>query len=232
NRGLHNEAMTVRRRALPSAALAALVLATAACASETPVGAGTREPAPTAVSPSSTAPTTASRGSTSTHTSSPNTTGSPTTAAATVPGPSTPLPTTPSPDSLEPLEPCPTAADLGFTFTAKKVGQHPSSGHDVVEVTVAYSNPRPYSLWLMASLGYIDPTGADQFLYYTPGGLPFVDEKMPSGAGTKVVQLEDPEGGSTGSEIYLSYWALAGRPFDSLATPPCEPSRGIHVPAP
>jgi len=206
-------------RALTGVLLAGLVLATTACVPELPQSAPpTRTTTLTVDPPPTRTPTPRPTPSRSALPTSPTTPTTPTVSVTTVP--------------LEDLDPCPTAEDLAPSFTATKIGTHPDSGNSLVEVRVAYTNPLPDPMWLMGSLGYLDPAGNDQFLYHTPGGLPFEDKQLAPGPGELVVELEDVVGAATESEIYLSYWALASTPAGSADPPTCRPTRGIFEPPP
>lgn len=151
------------------------------------------------------------------------------TASATTPSPTATTPTT-SPTATQPttsatpLPDCPEIEDLDIEFAVEKIGT--ANGVDVVEVVMTYTNPAPHALFLMGSIGYLDPDDIESDLFTDPGGLVFDDARLEKGTGTLTRELEDPRGEAVGADLHFTYWTVAGNALDSSRPLPCESVRG------
>ena len=122
---------------------------------------------------------------------------------------------------------CPHVIALDPTFEVTAAGTDETTGNDVVEVVVRYTNPVDYSLWLRGSIGYLDSENAEGDLYsLEPGDIAFEDIELPPGEGALKGSFEDVWGEVTQSQLYFTSWIVSGLPVDTSGQPPCETNRG------
>lgn len=133
---------------------------------------------------------------------------------------------TPTPTYTPPII-CPHVIALDPQFEVTPAGVNETTGYDLVEVVMTYTNPVDYPLWLRGSIGYLDSEDAEGDLYsLEPGGIAFEDIELPPGEGELTRTLEDVWGEVMDSEVYFTAWTISGLMADVPGAAPCETNRG------
>lgn len=133
---------------------------------------------------------------------------------------------TPTPTYTPPII-CPHVIALDPQFEVTPAGVDETTGYDLVEVVMTYTNPVDYPLWLRGSIGYLDSENAEGDLYsLEPGDIAFEDIELPPGEGKLTGTFEDVWGEVMESELYFTAWTISGLMADVTGAAPCETNRG------